>query len=65
MERMLCKNKIWEYTITHADNTETANYFAAEMERITGKKPLYVEHASPVLVTHTGPGIACISYLLE
>jgi len=65
LEKMLRKNKIWEYAITHADNPETANFMASEMERITGKKPLYLDHASPVLVTHTGPGIVCISYLLE
>jgi len=65
MERIHHKNRIWEYTITHASNSETANYYAGEMERITGKKPLYLDHASPVLVTHTGPGIVCISYLLE
>ncbi|MEI7489879.1 MAG: DegV family protein [Bacteroidota bacterium] len=64
-ERMLRKNKIWEYAITHASNLETANYLALEMERITGKKPLYLDHASPVLVAHTGPGIVCISYMLE
>ena len=65
IERLLRKNKIWGYTITHAENPDTANYFAAEMERITGKKPLYLEHISPVLVAHTGPGVVCISYLLE
>ncbi|MCX6281696.1 MAG: DegV family EDD domain-containing protein [Bacteroidetes bacterium] len=64
-ERMFRKNKIWEYAITHAANPETANYLATEMERLTGKKPLYLEHASPVLVAHAGPGIVCISYLLE
>jgi len=64
-ERIIRKNRIWEYAITHAANPETANFYAAEMERLTGKKPLYLEHASPVLVTHTGPGMVCISYLLE
>jgi len=65
MDRLLRKNKLWGYTITHAENPETAKYFAEEMERITGKKPLFTEHVSPVLVAHTGPGVVCISYLLE
>ncbi|MEI8006104.1 MAG: DegV family protein [Bacteroidota bacterium] len=65
MSRLLSKNKIWEYTITHAGNPETANFYATEMERLTGKKPLYLDHVSPVLVANTGPGAVCISYLLE
>lgn len=65
IERTLRKNRIWEYTITHAADNETAEFLASEMERLTGKKPLYFEHASPVLVAHTGPGIVCVSYLLE
>jgi len=64
-ERMLRKNKLWGYAITHAGNPETAGFYAQEMERITGMKPLYLDHASPVLVTHTGPGIVCVSYLLK
>ncbi|MEI6887901.1 MAG: DAK2 domain-containing protein [Bacteroidales bacterium] len=64
-ERIVRKNKIWEYTITHADNLEMANFYASEMERLTGKKPLYLDHASPVLVSNTGPGMVCVSYLLE
>ena len=65
IERLLRKNQIWEYAITHASNAGMADYLAVELEKLTGKKPLYLDHASPVLVTHTGPGIVCVSYLLE
>lgn len=64
-EHMLRKNKIWEYAITHAANPETAKAVAVEMEKLTGKPPLYLDHASPVLVAHTGPGIVCVSYMME
>ena len=57
--------KVWEYTITHANNPSTAEWYAVEMEKLTGKKPLFIDHASPALVANTGPGIACVSLMLE
>ena len=65
IERMLHKNNLWGYAITHAGNAETADSVAAEMEKLTGKPPLYLDHASPVLVAHTGVGVVCVSYLME
>ncbi len=63
--RMLRKNKIWEYAITHANNLRTVDFYANEMEKLTGKKPLFIDNASPALVAHTGPGVVCISLMLE
>jgi hypothetical protein len=57
--------KIWEYAITHANNPFAAQWFAKEMENLTGKKPVFIEHASPALAANTGPGIACVSLMLE
>jgi hypothetical protein len=65
IEKIAQKNKIWGYTITHANNTPAAEWFAAEMERITGQKPVFVAAASPALCAHTGPGVACVSFMLE
>lgn len=59
------KNKIWGYAITHANNQATADYYATEMERITGFKPLFIDHASPALVANTGPGVVCVSVMLD
>jgi uncharacterized protein len=59
------KNKIWGYAITHARNPETAEWFADQMERITHQKPVFIAAASPALGTNTGPGVACISFMLE
>jgi hypothetical protein len=57
--------QIWEYAITHANNPEAAQWYSLQMEKITGKKPLFIDHASPALVANTGPGVACISLMLE
>jgi DegV family protein with EDD domain len=58
-------SRIWGYTITHASNPRTAEWFAVQMEAITGKKPVFVTAVSPALGANTGPGVACISFMLE
>jgi uncharacterized protein len=65
MEKVASENRIWEYTITHAAGEKTAEWYRKEMVRITGKEPLFIDHASPALVANTGPGIVAIAYLLE
>lgn len=57
--------KVWEYAITHANNVATANWYASEMEKLTGKKPVFIDHASPALVANTGPGVVCVSIMME
>jgi uncharacterized protein len=57
--------KIWEYAITHANNPSAAQWYAMEMEKLTGKKPIFIDHASPALAANIGPGIACVSWMLE
>ncbi len=63
--KITADQKVWEYTITHANNPSTAQWYAEEMEKLTGKKPLFIDHASPALVANVGPGIACVSLMLE
>ena len=65
IEKVAIKNKIWEYAITHANNQKTADWFMIEMERITGKKPVFVEQASPALGANTGPGVVAVAYMFE
>ncbi len=65
IEKIAQKNKIWGYTITHASNPRTAEWFATQMERITGQKPVFIASASPALCANTGPGVACVSFMLE
>jgi uncharacterized protein len=57
--------KIWNYAITHSDNLPAVEWYKTEMKRITGKDPVFVDHASPVLVANAGPGVVCVSVLFE
>jgi DegV family protein with EDD domain len=57
--------QIWEYAISHAGNPEAAEWYAVEIEKITGRKPLFVDHASPVLAANTGAGVVAVSIMLE
>lgn len=59
------KNKIWGYAITHANNARTAEWFAVRMEQVTGQKPAFIAPASPALGANAGPGVACVSFMLE
>ena len=65
IKKILKGEEIWEYAITHANNDPVAEYYAAEMEKITGKKPIFMDHVSPVLVANTGPGVVAISFMLK
>ena len=57
--------KVWGYAISHAQNTKVADYFAKELEKLTGKKPEFIVNASPVLVTHVGNGVVAVSVMLD
>jgi fatty acid-binding protein DegV len=65
ISRLLKHNKLWEYAITHADNPAGAEWYQTKMEQLTGKRPVFVDHASPALVANTGPGVVCVSLVLE
>jgi hypothetical protein len=65
IKKLLKNNKLWGYTITHANNQASADWYASEMEQLTGLKPVYVDHASPALVANTGPGVVCVSLMME
>ena len=65
IQKITQKNKIWGYAITHASNARTAEWFAIQMERVTGLKPAFIAPASPALGANAGPGVACLSFMLE
>ena len=58
-------NEVWGYSISHANNHEGADWYAREMEAITGQKPKFINYASPVLGAHVGPGVVGLGLLLE
>lgn len=63
--RLVEKGKIWGYAISHIRNPETAQWYATQMETLTGKKPLFVNECSPVLGVHGGPGTVVLSIMEE
>jgi uncharacterized protein len=65
IKKMLKGNKVWEYAVTHANNQPCAEWYAVEMEKLTGKKPVFIDNASPALVANTGPGVVCVSVMME
>jgi fatty acid-binding protein DegV len=65
IQQIAQKHKIWGYAITHANNARTAEWFAVQMEKVTGQKPVFIAPASPALGANAGPGVACVSFMLE
>jgi len=65
IQQITQKNKLWGYAITHANNARTAEWFAVRMEQVTGQKPAFIAPASPALGANAGPGVACVSFMLE
>lgn len=65
IEKEVRNRPVWKYTITHCDNLAAVDWYQTEMIRITGKSPVFVDHASPVLVANAGPGVACVSIMFE
>ena len=63
--RLVEKGKIWGYAISHIRNPETAEWYATQMEALTGKKPLFINECSPVLGLHGGPGTVVLSIMEE
>jgi hypothetical protein len=63
--RLIEKGKIWGYAISHVRNEETAQWYATQMEALTGLKPLFINSASPVLAVHGGPGTVVLSIMEE
>jgi DegV family protein with EDD domain len=65
MKRYVGENEVWGYSISHAENKTAANWYADQMETLTGKKPIFINEASPVLVTNAGPGVVALSVMLR
>ena len=63
--RLVAQGKIWGYAISHINNMETAQWYAAKMETLTTQKPLFINDCSPVLGVHGGPGTVVLSIMQE
>jgi len=65
VDRKIKSKNIWGYSISHANNLKTAEWFAEQMELRTGMKPRFINDASPVLGVNTGPGVVALSILFD
>jgi hypothetical protein len=65
LERFVEGKKVWGYAIGHASNKKTALWYADKMEALTGKKPLFIQNASPALVANVGIGVVDVAVLLD
>lgn len=64
-KRFIDGKKVWGYAISHAQNQKLADFYAEKLEEMTGKKPEFIQNASPVLITHVGIGVVAITVMLD
>ncbi|HPT15576.1 MAG TPA: DegV family protein, partial [Bacteroidales bacterium] len=64
-QSMLKEGKAWGYAITHIRNQAAADWYAQQMEALTGMKPRFINDASPVLGVNGGTGTTVVSLLME
>lgn len=65
VRNMASERKIWGYSISHARNISTANWFAGRMKEICGLEPEFINDASPVLGVNAGPGVVALSVMFD
>ncbi|MBI9037468.1 MAG: DegV family EDD domain-containing protein [Bacteroidales bacterium] len=59
------ENEILDYTISHVNNPLSAKWYAEQLEEIIGKKPTWINEATPVLGVNVGPGTIAVSVMLK
>jgi hypothetical protein len=62
IQKQMDKGGIKEYSIVHTKSIENAEKLAKELEKITGKPPLYIENVSAVVSAFIGKGAYGIAY---
>lgn len=65
VRKLVANNKVWGYSISHAKNMETANWYRDQMLEITGMEPVFINDASPVLGVNVGPGVVALSVMID
>jgi len=65
IKKFIEEKRVWGYAITHANNPESARKLAREMEKLTGRKPEFIQQVTPVLGVHVGPGVVSLAVTLE
>lgn len=57
--------KIWNYCVMHVDNPDAAQYLSEVVEKLTGRAPLYIEDACPMLASKVGPKAVAVAIMEE
>ncbi len=64
-EKQMEKTGIVEYSVIHTKNLEKAEKLAEDLEKITGKPPLYIENVSAVVSAFIGKGAYGVAFKEE
>jgi hypothetical protein len=65
IHKLAGKRSVWGYSISHAKNLVAAQWLREQMVSLTGKEPVFINDASPVLGVNVGPGVVAISVMFE
>lgn len=62
----LIENKtIWNSVVLHANNQDSADWYANEIKKVSGKKPIGIINISPVVAVNAGNGTASVAFMYE
>ena len=65
IDEILKKGKLRHYGVVHAENQSGAQEVAGEIERKTGKPPLFIQPISPIMGLHAGKGCVAVVTMRE
>ena len=64
--RNISKNeKVWNYVVLHANNSEAASWYTEKMRSFTLKEPASVVNISPIIGANAGIGAAAVALLFD
>ena len=62
---MVAEKETWGYAISHIRNPKPAQWYAEQLEKLTGMKPRFINDCSPVLGVNGGPGTVVVSVMMK
>jgi fatty acid-binding protein DegV len=65
IKRISREKPIWNYTVLHANNPESACWYSEKMEALTGKTPSSIVNISPIIGANAGIGATAVALLFE
>ncbi|HDP94089.1 MAG TPA: DegV family EDD domain-containing protein [Candidatus Aminicenantes bacterium] len=65
INRQLDRGALWNYCMLHAHNPLDAAWFSRQIEKETGKPPLYTVDISPVVGANAGKGAVAVALMTD